>query len=85
LITPYQALTRFRKETGLGNSAEFFCSATAKEKDRAVKLEVIVKEVTNEMNKASKTYTELVVERSQETDPSMDFLTKPCRNFIIKT
>jgi hypothetical protein len=26
------------------------------------------------MDKASKTYTELVVERSQETDPSMDFL-----------
>jgi hypothetical protein len=27
------------------------------------------------MDKASKSYTELVVERSQETDPSMDFLT----------
>jgi hypothetical protein len=26
------------------------------------------------MNKADKSYTELIVERSQETDPSMDFL-----------
>jgi hypothetical protein len=33
LITPYQAPTRFRKETGLENQAEFFCPATAKEKD----------------------------------------------------
>jgi cellobiose-specific phosphotransferase system component IIA len=46
----------------------------AKEKDRASKLEAIAKEATNEMNKASKSYTELIVERTQEVDPSMDFL-----------
>jgi cellobiose-specific phosphotransferase system component IIA len=45
----------------------------AKEKDQPAKLEALLREVTNEMNKASKTYTELIVERSQETDPSMDF------------
>jgi hypothetical protein len=38
------------------------CPVTAKEKDRAAKLEALVREGINEMNKASKTYTELIVE-----------------------
>jgi hypothetical protein len=73
-MTPYQALTRFRKEVGLENPGEFFCPATAKEKDRAAKLEALVVENRNEMDKANKTYTQLTVERAQEIDPSMDFL-----------
>jgi hypothetical protein len=45
----------------------------AKEKDRSVKLEAIAKGGIEQMQKATKSYTELIVERSQETDPSMDF------------
>jgi hypothetical protein len=73
-ISAYRQLLRFKEAAGLTDQAEFVCPATAKEKDRAAKLEAIVKEATNEMNKAGKSYTELIVERSQETDPSMDFL-----------
>jgi hypothetical protein len=73
-ITPYQALTRFRKEVGLENPGEFLCPAMAKEKDRAAKLEAMAKETVNEMSKANKTYTELIVQRAQKIDPSMDFL-----------
>jgi hypothetical protein len=32
MLSPYQTLLRFRKETRLENQAEFFCSTTAKEK-----------------------------------------------------
>jgi hypothetical protein len=46
----------------------------AKEKDQAAKLEALVLETNNDMKKMSKTYTELIVERAQEVDPSMDFL-----------
>jgi cellobiose-specific phosphotransferase system component IIA len=55
------------------DQVEFVCPGMAKEKDRASKLEALAKEATNEMNKANKSYTELIVERFQETDPSMDF------------
>jgi hypothetical protein len=65
---------RCRKETGLENPAEFFCPATAKEKDQATKIEALISESKNEMSKVNKTYTELIVERAQEVDPSMDFL-----------
>jgi hypothetical protein len=67
-------ILRFKEAAGLTDQAEFVCPATAKKKDRAAKLEAIAKEATNEMNKAGKSYTELIVERSQETNPSMDFL-----------
>jgi hypothetical protein len=67
-------LLQFGEAAKLTDQAEFVCPETAKEKDRVAKLESIVKEATNEMNKANKSYTELIIERSQETDPSMDFL-----------
>jgi hypothetical protein len=48
--------------------------AMAKEKNRAAKLETLVVENKNDMDKANKSYTQLTVERAQEIDPSMDFL-----------
>jgi hypothetical protein len=45
---------RFKKETGLENQAKIFCPATAKEKDRAAKIETLVLEGKNDMNQATK-------------------------------
>jgi hypothetical protein len=68
----------------LENPAEFFCLAMAKEKDRAAKIEALVVENKNEISKAEKTYTELVVERAQEVDPSMDFLSTSKKISMMK-
>jgi hypothetical protein len=65
---------RFKEAAGFGNQAEFFYPAMAKEKDRAAKIEALVLEGKNDMNKATKSYTQLIVERAQEVGPSMNFL-----------
>jgi hypothetical protein len=65
---------RYKEAAGFGNQTEFFCPATNKEKDRSAKIEALVAEGKNDMVKATKSYTELIVERVQEVDPSMDFL-----------
>jgi hypothetical protein len=46
----------------------------AKEKNQAAKIETLILEGKNDTNKATKSDTELVVEKAQEVDPSMDFL-----------
>jgi hypothetical protein len=56
---------RCRKETGLKDQAEFFYPATAKEKNRAAKLEVLVLEHNNDIKKMSKIYTELIGKSSR--------------------
>jgi hypothetical protein len=73
-ISPYRHLLQFKEAAGLLDQAKFVCPGMAKEKDRAAKLEAIAKGGIDEMQKASKTYTELIVERAHEKDPSMDFL-----------
>jgi hypothetical protein len=65
---------RYKKATGLENSAEFFCPPMAKEKDGVAKIEVMILENISNMKKVKKIYTELIIERFQETDFSMDFL-----------
>jgi hypothetical protein len=87
-LLPYQALMRFKKAAALEDQAEFFCPATAKEKDRAAKLEALVLENNNDMKKMNKTYTQLIVERAQEIGLSMDFLStkenSKYKNFTAK-
>jgi hypothetical protein len=73
-LLPHIAPARLRKEAGLEDQTEFFCPAMTKEKNQTAKLENLVVEEKNEMSKKDKTYTELIVERAQEIDPSMDFL-----------
>jgi hypothetical protein len=65
---------RCRKETGLENPGEFFYPSTAKKKDCTAKVEALVLETKNDMKKMSKTYIELIIERAEKIDPSMDFL-----------
>jgi hypothetical protein len=43
----YRQLLRFKEVAGLADQVEFVCPATAKEKDRAAKLEALAKETTN--------------------------------------
>jgi hypothetical protein len=73
-ISAYRQLLQYKEAAGFTNQAEFVCPGMAKEKDRAAKLEALAKESIDEMNKANKSYTQLIVERSQEKDPSIDFL-----------
>jgi hypothetical protein len=62
-MSPYRHSLQFKEAAGFADQTEFVCPAMAKEKDKAVKLEAITKEAANEMQKASKSYTELIVER----------------------
>jgi hypothetical protein len=73
ILSCFGNLTRRNKEIGLQDSSDFFNLKMLKEKDRAAKLEALVKEVQNDLAKPSKSYTQLFIERAQEVDFSMDF------------
>jgi hypothetical protein len=49
-MSAYRHLLQFKEAARLIDQAEFVCPATAKEKDRAAKLEAIARDATNVQN-----------------------------------
>jgi hypothetical protein len=61
---------KFKKET----PGRIFLSNNIQRKRLNHKIKSINLENNNDRKKMSKIYTELIIERAQEVDPSMDFL-----------
>jgi hypothetical protein len=74
MAPPYTNLLRVKESMDIFEPKTFINIGRARKKDQEKTLESIAKEVVDNQDKLNKSYSDLFIERAQETDPGMDFL-----------